>query len=504
MSLEIIKQINVDFHDTKYISINAKQYDKESRFILVTCCDQGKVLQLDKDSNYAYIRYEKPDDLGVFNSCEITDDGKILIELSEQMLAFAGKCCADVIVADGEIKVNMDEDVTITSSGKILSTMTFCINVIETAFDNVEMESSYEYNGLNDLVNKALAEYTEVITICRDLRENAKTSEANAKESEINAATSELNASNSEKNASTSEANAKVSETNAKLSESNASTSETNAKESETKAKESEEKSKVSEENAKLSENNAKTSETNASVSEANALASETKARESENNAGISEANASVSETNAKESEENAKLSEINASSSESNAKTSEDNAGNYADIATTKATEASQSATESAENAQVSISKAIESSDYANLSKSYAVGDTGVRSDEDVDNSKYYYIQTKAISDSIDGSLVPMGTISFEQLQSVSKDTGYMYHINEDFVTDDTFKSGAGVSYTAGTNVYYTADGYWDCFVGSTLNNVLATIDALNTTIESLQKRIVELENQTVLEITD
>ena len=100
MSLEIINRVNVDFHDAKYIQINAKQYDRASRFILITCYNQGNIFPIDNISNHAFIRYRKPDDLGVFNSCDITTDGKISIELSEQMLAVVGKCYADIVIVD--------------------------------------------------------------------------------------------------------------------------------------------------------------------------------------------------------------------------------------------------------------------------------------------------------------------------------------------------------------------------------------------------------------------
>ena len=444
MSLEVIKQLNVDFHDAKYISINAKQYDKFSRFILITCYNNGVIFPINNVNNYVFIRYRKPDDLGVFNSCEITDEGKILVELSEQMLAIVGKSYADLVIVHNESisDINIDKDtgeLIIGDNSSILSTMHFCVNVIETSFDNTEIESSYEYNALNELMIKATADYTYIMNACKISEENAKTSETNAATSEINAKTSE-----------------------------------TNAKESET--------------NARTSEENAKTSETNAATSE----------------------------TNAKTSEENASVSELNAKESET--------------IAITKATESSQfasnsaqSAIESADAAQVSANKAIEASDYATLSKSYAVGSTNTRYNEDADNAQYYYSQAKAVSDSIDGSFILRGTIEFSQLESVPKDTGYMYHISDEFVTDDTFKCGAGVSFPAGTNVYYTADGYWDYFITKTLvvtddDNGNVTIrysvdsivenderlDTLNRTIAELQERIKSLEECTVLEIVE
>lgn len=410
MSLEVVRQLNVDFHDAKYISINAKQYDRASRFILITCYNQGKLMSINNTSNSAYIRYRKSDDLGVFNSCEITNEGKILIELTEQMLAVAGKCLADLVIVTKNATIEIDKETSEISilDGSILSTMSFCINVIETAFDNTEIESSYEYDALNDLLIKATADYTHVINTVKISEENAKISEENAKESEANAKTSEINAKTSEQAALTSEANAKTSETNAKTSEENS----------------------------------------------------------------------LISEQNSKESEEVAKA-------------------------------------------------KAIESYDYATLSKSYAVGSTDTRENEDSDNAKYYYSQAKAISDSIDGSFIPMGTIEFSQLQSAAKDVGYVYHISDGFVTDDTFKCGAGVTYPSGTNVYYTSDGYWDCFIAKELTGDLKVVDddegnvtivftsddsnityddynTLNQTIIELQERIKILEEQNVLGITE
>ena len=45
MSLEIIKQLDIDLYNTKYISINAKQSDESSRFILVSCYNQRAFYQ---------------------------------------------------------------------------------------------------------------------------------------------------------------------------------------------------------------------------------------------------------------------------------------------------------------------------------------------------------------------------------------------------------------------------------------------------------------------------
>lgn len=191
---------------------------------------------------------------------------------------------------------------------------------------------------------------------------------------------------------------------------------------------------------------------------------------------------------NAKLSEENAKTSENHACdasiSAEHNAQEAENsasltkqyaaNASDSADIASAKAAEALESATEAKKseiNAKSSEALALTKSDealhYSILARSYTVGGTNTRDHEDVDNSKYYYEQAKQISQGLNGALLPMGTVTFSSLSSQTKKPGYMYNISDSFTTDDTFKEGSGYTYPAGTNVYYTIDGYWDCLAG-------------------------------------
>lgn len=421
MALQSIININVDFYDKKYILINAKQLDKKTRNILITCYNQGELFPVDYREHSAYIRYRKSDNYGVFNFCEITKDGKVLAELTEQMLASDGICCADLVLVNrgqAEIDVETGEIVAIDRAS-ILSTMTFYIDVSETAIENSEIESSYEYDGLNDLLERAEAEYGEVI---RASKSYAVGNAGGFRENENidNSKYYYEQSLNNLNNAINSEANAKASETNAKTYMNSASNSEKNAKIYMDNAKTYMDKSEEYMNNVKSSEANAKTYMNNT--------------KGYMDNAKISEDNSSVSESNAK-------ISETNSYNSEINAKTSEDNALNS-----------------------------------ANLAKSYSVGGTGIRENEDVDNAYYYYELVKAVIDGLNGNFIPMGTISFAELETVEKATGFLYNISDDFITDDTFKEGAGKSYTAGVNVYYTADGFWDCLGGSA--SPIATVD--------------------------
>lgn len=413
MALQTTTNIDIDFYDKKYILINAKQYDRKSRNLIVTCYNHGQLVPINAGEYSAYVRYKKPDGFSVFNFCEIDRFGKIKVELTEQMLAAEGISCADLVIATkGDVEVDVETgEIIAINNASILSTMPIHIDITEIAIENSSIESSYEYNGLNTLLEKAEADYENIIKSSKSwavggtgIRDNE-----NIDNSKYYCSLS-INSANK-------------------------------AESSENNALNSEQKAKISEENAKLSETNAKKSETNAFNSEQNAKDSEVKAKQSEANALNSETNTKLSESNALASEQNAKISENNASVSEQNAKNSE---------------------------------MILETS--ANVSQSYAVGGTGTRENEDKDNAHYYYEMAKAVADGLNSGFIPIGTISFSELATAEKVTGFTYNISDDFVTDEDFAEGEGKSYTAGTNVYCRSDGLWDCFGGSA--SPTATVD--------------------------
>ncbi len=195
-----------------------------------------------------------------------------------------------------------------------------------------------------------------------------------------------------------------------------------------------------------------------ADTAQDSATASAKAAAESAQNAGASAAAAEGSATAASESAQNAANSAQAAAESASAASGSEQNAANSA-----------QAAAESEKNAEASA-KRVEGG--ATAAESYAHGGTGTRENEEVDNARYYKEQAERVAEGLKGSLLPMGTIPFAQLPENPKD-GYMYNISDEFVTTDRFKEGAGHTIPAGMNVYYTADGYWDCMAGSPVTGV-------------------------------
>ena len=211
------------------------------------------------------------------------------------------------------------------------------------------------------------------------------------------------------------------------------------------------------------------------------AAKSEANAKASENAAKASETAAKTSEINAKASETAAAKSAMAAATSETNAKASETSASQSASTATSEAASASQSASTAADKATIATQKATEiigkaesAADSATKAQSYAVGGTGSREGEDSDNAKYYYEQSKDVSEGLKGGLQPHGTVAFADLPVLSDvNAGWMYNISDEFTTTTDFKEGAGNIIPAGANIYKTSDEKWDVLAGTPVTGI-------------------------------
>ena len=420
MELQAIRQINIDVSNHKYIQIDAKQYDRNLRYILITCYHQGEFLPVNKNTCFASIRYRKPDSYGVFNACEITQDGKILVELTEQMLAVSGVCYADLVIHEKlnlsvNIVENADGTVEIIDTGDsgIISTMTFVVYVHEAAFDNHEVESSYEYNALNDLMTEARRSYDNVVNTCNGYK-------------------------------NTTEGYMETTEGYMDASEGYMGTTK--------------DYMDVTEGYMETTEGYKNTTEDYMGTTADYMDATEGYKNTTNEYMGITE--------------DYMETTEGYKNTTESYMKTTEGYMGTTEDYMKTASTKAK----ESSDSASAASTSETNANDNYMLSRSYAVGDTATRTNEAIDNAKYYYEQSKMIASGLNGALLPMGTITFEQLSTMTKEAGYMYNIKNEFVSTSEFKDGGDYTYPSGTNVYFTADGYWDCLAGTT--SIIAAVD--------------------------
>lgn len=199
----ITSKITLDLYAKNVVAVNAKQYDNKTRFVEITCVENGIIFQVDKLIMSAFIRFKKPDDNGVFNEVEVTSDGKLKIELTEQMLAAPGRAIADVfllrkVFTSEEKPTNTDDIYKVNAP--IISIMDFYINITPTALNHSQIESSYEFNALTnalaqiDYNNKKVVELDKTLTRNENIRNNNESTRQNNEQTRINSEKQRINA----------------------------------------------------------------------------------------------------------------------------------------------------------------------------------------------------------------------------------------------------------------------------------------------------------------------
>lgn len=419
--MKTFTEIDVDFVRRKFQSIDAKAGDESSRYLRITCYNDGVLAPLDVNENDVYMRYKKPDDTGVFKKGIVRADGKVDIELAYQMLTVYGLCEADLLVVNKGGVID-DGNQLIIKKASILSSMTFNINVQQEVLSEDDMLSEDDYSDLVDIIEMASFKIEAISDAVEESETNADLSKKwavgpsgsgsntpsdtnnsyyysrQASSSASSASSSASSASSSASSALSSKNAAATSETNARVSETNAKTSEINAKASENAAASSEANSATSEANAKASELAAATSETNSKTSENNAKASETAAATSEANSKVSEDNAKASENAAATSQRQAKTFRDEAAESESNVEAAEERiTGTHLVAARTYANNAANSALEASASESNAADSEIAATQSKDLAKKWAVGDTGSGDETPSDTNSAYYYSTVA-----------------------------------------------------------------------------------------------------------
>lgn len=226
MRQQTTAKITLDLYTKNVVSVNAKQYDNQTRYVEIACVENGIVFTVDKLTMSAFIRFKKPDDNGVFNEVEVTSDGKLKIELTEQMLAAPGRAIADIfllrkVFTSEEKPTNIDDIYKVNAP--IISIMDFYINITPTALNHSQIESSYEFNALTnalaqiDFNNKKVVELDKTLTANEDVR---KKDEAKRKSNEEPRINSELKRVNEEDKRQKAE-NVRVTNENTRISNEN-------------------------------------------------------------------------------------------------------------------------------------------------------------------------------------------------------------------------------------------------------------------------------------------
>lgn len=142
-----IPEISVDFIIDNYVHVTSKELDN-SRYILVTVTESG-ILKIFDETYSVSLRLLKPDGKAVLNECQLVDDGRVLITLTDQINAVSGCAVADIMFQKGNLvystkKIHIDitsapyPNSTILSSSE-LNLLTDALKTVEEGFGTVQV-----------------------------------------------------------------------------------------------------------------------------------------------------------------------------------------------------------------------------------------------------------------------------------------------------------------------------------------------------------------------------
>ena len=134
-----IQYIRADLNDHSEIIVRVKQYDKATRFLNITCTENGNVCRIDSNYYRAVAKVKTPSYHNTDYYVTIESDGTITVPLSDNVLNAAGVG-------------SMEIDLYSKSSESVISTMPIKLIVIGSVYDDVDEIGSDEFSVLKDLI----------------------------------------------------------------------------------------------------------------------------------------------------------------------------------------------------------------------------------------------------------------------------------------------------------------------------------------------------------------
>lgn len=232
------QKITLDFCQNDYKTVTVKQYDKDSRNLIVTCTDNGNIYKLDPTAQQCNVKMITPDNRPLYKPATINEDGTILVVFDEDMVHVGGT---------GELEFQAIE----ASTKKTISTMILTVIIVSSVYPDDAVIASEEFSALTNAildvsesivkVDRAVKESNEAIERIEQLENNIEvaesirvTNENNREEAESNretgTATAITNANVATQNANeaTQDALEAISATNTATSNANTATQNAN------------------------------------------------------------------------------------------------------------------------------------------------------------------------------------------------------------------------------------------------------------------------------------
>lgn len=289
----IINNISIDFCKDCIVTVFAKQYDKKTRYIKITCYDNGKLYKV-PTSCYLNVKMITPDNRAILNTkATVNSDGTITVELTESMLYAGG-------IGKAEIKIYNQEKTA------VLSTMNFQINIKPSPYSEDRIVDSDEFSALTELYakmdafEKATVEAENKRNQAESVRvESENKREANEKTRQSNETTRISNENTRKKNEETriSNENTRInSENTRKSNENTRQTNESIRQTNETTRKSNEDTRQTNEDARKKAETSRVTAETARAKAESDRQSKEATRQTNETNRVSAEKDRSTNE----------------------------------------------------------------------------------------------------------------------------------------------------------------------------------------------------------------
>ena len=147
----LVQDYIVDFaSNNNFFYVSGVQGDGHStRYARLSLSNNGQPYIIDKEIVWVSIRGTKPDTYNIFNECQIVNESTIQFELTQQMLAVAGKGNYEISIMDRK-------------QSSVLTSFPFFVYVSPSSFNVSAVTSSNEFQLLISKINRVDEQSKEV------------------------------------------------------------------------------------------------------------------------------------------------------------------------------------------------------------------------------------------------------------------------------------------------------------------------------------------------------
>lgn len=142
----------IDFYQKELIVFYAQQFDKNTRTITLIPKNAGEIMNFDSSVWQPTIMYYKPDGFLCYNNASFNSDGSIVVTLTDQMLAAAGRSVGQLVLTN-------------LSDNTIIKSTTFEVQIDEAVENMGDITSSSEMSALQEMIDSLSHAYEQVQTI---------------------------------------------------------------------------------------------------------------------------------------------------------------------------------------------------------------------------------------------------------------------------------------------------------------------------------------------------